>query len=242
MFINNDVKDACTTVYGKLCYHVDILYAVYCNFAIAENAVTNLDCISIDFETEPIDRVGVKTLSNIHRWMKIHRTKLSGFLALILLVFSEPSNKTLIYGIIPILIGESIRIWSSGHIHKNEILTVTGPYSLSRNPLYVGSFILGTGFIIVMGVLWMAFVFLIFFATVYWFTVQWEEENLGQKFPDDWPVYRKSVPRFLPLFRIPRFSAGEFSWSQVTKHKELLNSLVVLAAYIILWGKAIYLG
>jgi len=178
-------------------------------------------------------------LSKFNWTVKKHRTKLSGVLAVIFLAFSQPSSITLFYGTIPILIGQSIRIWSSGHIHKNQILTVTGPYSLSRNPLYVGSFILGTGFMVAMGVIWLAFIYLLFFTVVYGFTIKWEEEKLGWKFPDEWPGYRRSVPRFLPLLRIPRFLAGEFSWSQVRKHKEISNASVVVAVYAILWGKAL---
>jgi protein-S-isoprenylcysteine O-methyltransferase Ste14 len=171
--------------------------------------------------------------------MKKHRTRISGVFAILCLLASKPTYGSLLYGVIFILAGESIRLWSSGHIHKNQILTVTGPYSLSRNPLYVGSFILGTGFFIAMGVIWFVIIYLIFFLVMYSLTIKWEEEKLERNFPNAWPSYRDNVPRFLPLFRAPAFSPGEFSWEQVKKHKELLNALVVLAAYAILWGKAL---
>jgi len=180
-------------------------------------------------------------LSKFNWTVKKHRTKISGVFGILCFILAKPTLNSLIAGAIPILIGESIRIWSSGHIHKNQILTVTGPYSLSRNPLYVGSFILGTGFMIAMGVLWLAFIYLLFFTVVYGFTIKWEEEKLGRKFPGEWPGYWRSVPRFLPLFRIPRLLPGEFSWSQVTKHKEIQNASVVLFVYAILWGKALFL-
>lgn len=178
----------------------------------------------------------------IDQWMKKHRTKLSGALAIVFLVFSKPSSLTLFYGVIPVLIGESIRIWASGYIHKNQELTTTGPYSLSRNPLYVGSFIIGTGFIIAMGVFWLAMIFMVFFALVYWFTIRWEESKLERLFPDQWPEYWRGVPRFIPVLQWPGYNPGEFSWSQVTKHKETLNASVVLAVYAILWAKALWMG
>jgi protein-S-isoprenylcysteine O-methyltransferase Ste14 len=181
-------------------------------------------------------------LSKFNRTVKKHRTKISGVFGILCFILAKPTLNSLIAGAIPILIGQSIRIWSSGHIHKNQILTVTGPYSLSRNPLYVGSFILGTGFMIGMGVIWLTVVFLLFYSSIYWFTIKWEEEKLGKKFADDWIQYRRAVPRFLPFFRIPHFSPGEFSWSQVTKHKEIQNASVVLAVYGILWGKALLMG
>ena len=180
-------------------------------------------------------------MGKIDKWMKKHRTKLSGALAVVFLAFSQPSFLTLFYGSIPILIGQSIRIWSSGHIHKNQILTVTGPYSLSRNPLYVGSFILGTGFMVAMGVIWLAVVFLLFFVSVYLFTVRWEEDKLAKEFPSAWEVYKGAVPRFFPVLSLPDYRPGEFHWSQVSRNKELLNASVVVAVYAILWGKALFL-
>jgi len=181
-------------------------------------------------------------LKNFNQWVKKHRTKLSGVLAIAFLILSEPSPATLVWGAVPIVIGQSIRMWSSGHIHKNQILTVTGPYSLSRNPLYVGSFILGTGFMIAMGVIWLAVIFLLFYASVYWFTIKWEEDKLAREFPDNWWNYKENVPRFTPLFSMPEYRPGEFSWGQVTKYKEVQNASVVLGVYAILWAKAIFLG
>lgn len=181
-------------------------------------------------------------MDKMNYWMKKHRTKLSGFLGIVFLIFAKPTSVSLFMGVFLIVIGETLRIWSSGHIHKNQILTVTGPYSLSRNPLYVGSFILGTGFMVAMGVIWLAVVFLIFYAAVYWFTIRWEEDKLAGEFPGAWEAYKRAVPRFLPLSSLPVYRPGEFSWSQVTKYKEMLNASVVLAVYAILWAKAFLLG
>lgn len=181
-------------------------------------------------------------LPNINYWMKKHRTKISGIFGILCFILSQPTANTLIAGVFPILAGESIRIWSSGHIHKNEILTVTGPYSLSRNPLYVGSFLLGTGFMIAMGIIWLAVGFLLFFAIVYWFTIRWEEAKLEAIFVQEWKEYSRKVPRFLPLLKTPKYKKGDFGWTQVTKHKELLNASVVVAVYALLWVKALMMG
>jgi hypothetical protein len=32
-----------------------------------------------------------------------------------------------------------LRIWASGHLVKNKVLTVTGPYAYVKNPLYIGT-------------------------------------------------------------------------------------------------------
>src|SRR5690606_23242257 len=51
-----------------------------------------------------------------------------------------------------VLIGASIagaglllRAWAAGTIHKEEDLTTSGPYAFTRNPLYLGSFLIGIG-------------------------------------------------------------------------------------------------
>ncbi|MGD8353264.1 MAG: isoprenylcysteine carboxylmethyltransferase family protein [Pseudomonadota bacterium] len=181
-------------------------------------------------------------MKKINLWVKNHRTKLSAVLGIAFFVFSKPTPATLSLGAVPIVAGQLIRFWSAGHIHKNEILTTTGPYSLSRNPLYVGSFVLGTGFIISMGVIWLAMVFLIFFALIYWFTIRWEEEKLARTFPDGWDTYIKTVPRFLPLKSLPVYHPGQFSWAQAVRYKEVLNASFVLFVYGLLWAKAVLAG
>src|SRR5258706_10485026 len=42
-----------------------------------------------------------------------------------------------------------LRIWASGHLVKNKVLTVTGPYAYVKNPLYIGTFLgmVGTAFL-----------------------------------------------------------------------------------------------
>jgi protein-S-isoprenylcysteine O-methyltransferase Ste14 len=178
----------------------------------------------------------------IYKTTKKYRTRVSGVVAILFLVLASPTVATLLWGLLPIVVGQAIRLWSSGYIHKNEVLTVTGPYSLSRNPLYVGSFFMGTGFVISMGVLWLAGAFLLFFSAVYWYTIKWEEDKLERFFPDEWEGYRSRVPRFIPLFRWPGYREGKFSLSQVTKHKEMLNAAVVVAVYMVLWIKAMTLS
>jgi hypothetical protein len=68
--------------------------------------------------------------------------------AFLLVLFAKPNPTGMVVGIILILLGESIRIWAVGHLQKNEILTVTGPYAHVKNPLYIGTILITTGFCI----------------------------------------------------------------------------------------------
>src|SRR5471030_1298432 len=52
---------------------------------------------------------------------------------------------------IPVVLGCALRSWAAGYLFKGKRVAVGGPYAYVRNPLYLGSFILGLGFC---GVLW----------------------------------------------------------------------------------------
>jgi len=169
--------------------------------------------------------------------MKKYRTLLSALFGIFFLVLARPGRVSLLAGLLFILPGESIRIWSSGHIRKNRMLSTTGPYSISRNPLYAGSFLMGLGFVICMGIWWVLAVFLVFFLCVYWFTIRWEEDKLRRIFPGQWEEYSGKVPRIFSPFRLNGYVPGEFAWSQVSGNRELWNASAVLAVYVVLWGK-----
>ena len=43
----------------------------------------------------------------------------------------------------PVILGCLLRSWAAGYLFKGKRVAVGGPYALIRNPLYVGSFVLG---------------------------------------------------------------------------------------------------
>src|SRR5690625_2061371 len=54
-----------------------------------------------------------------------------------LLIFAEPMRSTFVLGSIIVFLGLVLRIWAFGHLRKNLLLVVTGPYAHTRNPAYV---------------------------------------------------------------------------------------------------------
>jgi protein-S-isoprenylcysteine O-methyltransferase Ste14 len=71
----------------------------------------------------------------------------AGFLlAALYFYYSQPSWKSLAVGGSIAFLGLIIRAWATGHLRKNDRLAVSGPYALTRNPLYFGSFLIGIGF------------------------------------------------------------------------------------------------
>jgi len=97
------------------------------------------------------------------------------------------------------------RIWSLAYIagRKNRELCQSGPYSLTRNPLYFFSFIGVVGFTlavqnVLLGGL-AAPAFLIYYA----FVIRGEETRLQQLHGDNFTEYCLRVPRFWPRFAKP---------------------------------------
>src|SRR5262245_47766090 len=51
-----------------------------------------------------------------------------------------------VIGLLLVVGGVALRTWAAGTLKKNQALTMTGPYRIIRNPLYVGSFLMALGF------------------------------------------------------------------------------------------------
>src|ERR1700686_5530834 len=75
------------------------------------------------------------------RW----RVRLGYPLAVAVLFFARPQPRSILYGALVGLVGLALRAWAAGYLHKQEVLTVTGPYAYTRNPLYLGSPVLALG-------------------------------------------------------------------------------------------------
>jgi len=63
----------------------------------------------------------------------------------------NPTPSGLGVGSALVVIGGVLRTWGAGHLVKNERLTISGPYSHMRHPLYAGTLLIAVGFAVVMG-------------------------------------------------------------------------------------------
>jgi len=139
-------------------------------------------------------------------WTKI-RLRAVWAMVPLYLFFAQPTVPLMLAGLVVALAGVVVRGWAAGSIRKNRVLTTHGPYAFTRNPLYFGSFLIGIGFGIASGVLWILALFLVFFFVIYGKTMRREEKRLAELFGAEFDRYAHAVPRFLP--RIP-------AWSDVT--------------------------
>ena len=94
------------------------------------------------------------------------------------------------------------RAWCSLYIggRKKAQIVDLGPYSISRNPLYVFSFIGAFGMGAQTGSVTIALLFLLIAILVFYLTVRREEEWLATMFGTPYAAYLARTPRFGPDF------------------------------------------
>jgi len=150
---------------------------------------------------------------------------------------ARPSWRSLALGAVLIVPGLLVRALASGHVRKNEALATSGPYAYTRNPLYLGSLLMGVGFAVAARSWWVGVVMVVMFLAIYLPVIRGEEAFLREKFPE-FEEYARRVPRMLP--RITRGSSGEeggaFSMDLYLKHREynaLLGALAMAAALVV---------
>ena len=100
--------------------------------------------------------------------------------------------------------GAVLRLWSTLYIgrRKSREVVCEGPYSICRNPLYVGSFLLWlSAGLLLESPPFLAAVLLSAVGYGLW-VVPKEERFLGEAFGEEYRRYLQEVPRFLPRFSL----------------------------------------
>jgi protein-S-isoprenylcysteine O-methyltransferase Ste14 len=163
-----------------------------------------------------------------------------GFLfALFYFWLARPSWRSMGLGAILVVPGLLIRALASGHVRKNESLATSGPYAYTRNPLYLGSLLIGLGFAMAAKSWWVGLALLVMFFAIYLPVIRDEEKFLRQRFPE-FEEYARKVPRMFPRFTRGSSAQGEasagFSLDLYLKHREynaLLGALAMMAALML---------
>ena len=139
-------------------------------------------------------------------------------------------------GIPVIILGEIVRIWSSGHLLKGRQLATDGPYAFVRHPLYVGNFLIGLGFCIIIWHPLIVLFFVIGFFVVYLATVSAEEEKLRERFEPSFKSYTEHVHAFIPRLRpYPYRARDPFVFERVWDHGEHIAVLAIVLLLLVLY-------
>jgi protein-S-isoprenylcysteine O-methyltransferase Ste14 len=167
------------------------------------------------------------------------RVPLGFVFAVVYFWLARPTWWSMAAGTIGVAPGLVIRALASGRVRKNESLATSGPYAYTRNPLYLGSLLIGLGFAVAARSWWVGVVLVALFFVIYIPVIRDEETFLRRTFPE-FEDYARRVPRMLP--RLTLHSGGgedasaEFSWELYLKHREynaLLGALAMIAALIL---------
>jgi len=171
------------------------------------------------------------------RW----RVRLGYPLAIAVLSLSRPTPRSILLGAPVGVIGLWLRAYAAGYLHKQEVLTVTGPYAYTRNPLYLGSAILALAAGIATRSWIAALILIIYFVTFYSVVMRREEKELSLRHGAAFAEYARAVPLFLPRLTAAKLSgssAGSFSFAQYKKNHEwqaALGFLLLLAVLLVIW-------
>jgi protein-S-isoprenylcysteine O-methyltransferase Ste14 len=122
----------------------------------------------------------------------------SGFLlAAVFLILADPAWWSLLAGLPLSIAGLALRSWAAGHLRKDQDLVSSGPYGWTRNPLYLGTFLIALGCAVASArIEVVAAVFALFFL-IYVPVMEQEEEHLRKLFAG-YDEYASRVPLLLP--------------------------------------------
>ena len=152
-----------------------------------------------------------KTLGNIRK------TALFAFVVGLVLI-AKPQPVEVAVGFAIATMGEAVRFWAAGHLLKTKELITSGPYRYTRNPLYLGRFLILTGLCVMCRLPYYANWVLLFggYAVFFFYYMPRKERvepaRLRAVHGDAYDRYFNAVPALFPTFR-PYASASNLGWS-----------------------------
>jgi protein-S-isoprenylcysteine O-methyltransferase Ste14 len=159
-----------------------------------------------------------------------------------------------VLGLLVTLAGQTIRLLTIGfayihrggknrHVYATRLVT-GGIYSHTRNPMYVGSFLIHLGLSIVYGSVFVTLVVLVVFGFVYLAVISAEEDFLKKKFGLEYEEFMNRVNRFWPDFRgLPATLKGfdYYDWRRVLRKESGTILGTVLGLVFILGWKTYFI-
>lgn len=155
-----------------------------------------------------------------------------GFLCgVAVLWLAQPTPRSLFIGGLIAGAGELFRIWAAGHLEKGREVTRSGPYRLTRHPLYLGSAVIALGAAVASARGIVAVLIGVYMTATIVAAVRHEETGMRAAFGDQYDAYLES--RATPVDR-------PFSLRRAMKNKEYRAVAGLAAVAAILAGKAIF--
>jgi protein-S-isoprenylcysteine O-methyltransferase Ste14 len=164
------------------------------------------------------------------------------FLFLICAFFWEYENNLVIWTVGPTIVcaGEALRLWAMRHIgrsartrkDKARRLVATGPYTFTRNPLYLGNHVILLGFCFMSELIWFAPVALGICFVFYSLIITYEEDLLTQRFGDDYLDYMARTPRWIPVPNLSKILEPEWGEAVWRERSTIYGIVVGVTAFV----------
>mgnify|MGYP001764843944 CR=1 FL=1 len=111
------------------------------------------------------------------------------------------------FGTSLVVIGVLLLLWAATTMwrHRTTVnpygsvaqLVLSGPFSFSRNPIYLGDSIIYFGVMLVWGTLWPLLLYPLVWAAIRYGVIKHEEAHLTARFGDAYTQYYKAVRRWI---------------------------------------------
>jgi len=183
-----------------------------------------------------------------------HYSKTLGFIRRLLVVisilavmyFARPEPLWLAIGAVITALGEAVRWWAAGHLLKTTELVISGPYRYTRNPLYLGRFLILTGLSIAAKMPYRANWVLLVLGWIFFFGYylrrkeRVEPARLREFHGEAYERYFEAVPALFPTFR-PYAATSDLRWSRerMLRNREQWMVIGLSLAYAFLYWKSL---
>jgi protein-S-isoprenylcysteine O-methyltransferase Ste14 len=157
------------------------------------------------------------------------RVPLGFFAAAAVLYLARPTARSLAVGGALALAGEAIRIWAAGHLEKGQEVTQSGPYRLTRHPLYAGSTIIAAGAAVASARVSAIVIIAAYMIVTIASAIRHEEAGMRAAFGDQYEAYAQSRAACV---------ARPFSFARAIKNNEHKAVAGLAAVAVILAAKA----
>jgi len=180
----------------------------------------------------PNDTAAAQGLAALATRVARVRVPLGFFCAGAVLWLARPTPRSLVIGGAIAICGEALRIWAAGHLEKGREVTQSGPYRITRHPLYAGSAVIALGAAVAASRVSAMILIGAYMAATLVAAARHEEAGMRASFGDQYAAYAES--RATPVER-------PFSLARAIKNKEhkAVAGLALVGA--ILAAKAFYL-
>jgi protein-S-isoprenylcysteine O-methyltransferase Ste14 len=174
------------------------------------------------------DRIPIKRWARLRLW--------AGYVYIVLAVcFSHPYMLSAEIGTILAILGVAVRFQAASELVKDTSLCSSGLYSGSRHPLYFGSALIGLGIAVITGSIWFLLGYFAILAPLYMKIMTLEEKYLTELFPEAYPGYIQTVPKFFPRPGPFFISLGKKpDWEKLRKSGELISAFLIFVVIILI--------